>query len=135
MRNEDRRKFRRLKRRTARKVSCVGAGFSPEKSKMIIDAIVSHANDNRDKPRMKLCMVSRDQGVTWTEELINKAITNPEASTLKAGDLIKERGGEFVYVVVANECQNKINTPFQDNPDSPFFLPDGHLYWSALPYE
>ncbi|GMK47141.1 hypothetical protein PghCCS26_42710 [Paenibacillus glycanilyticus] len=80
-------------------------------------------------------MVSRDQGVTWTEELINKAITNPEASTLKAGDLIKERGGEFVYVVVANECQNKINTPFQDNPDSPFFLPDGHLYWSALPYE
>ena len=87
---------------------------------------------NIDKPRFKLCTISRDQGVTWTKENINVAITDPNLSTLKVGDWVKDREDETISVVVANEGENKIHGAFQDEPDSPLYLPEGHLYRNVI---
>ncbi|RUS46074.1 hypothetical protein [Cohnella sp. AR92] len=135
----DKRKARRLKRRFAlrEKGLPVGYGYemNPEDARPLLDALLSYINDHRHEPRMKICAVSRNQGETWTEELINVAITDPDLSALKVGDWVRKPGEETTLVVVANEGENKIIGAFQDDPDSPFFLPEGHLYWSALPFE
>ncbi|WP_143111605.1 hypothetical protein [Paenibacillus sp. BC26] len=127
----DRRKVRRQKRRAA-----LSNSYEVDKSdaQVILDAVFSYINDRRHEPRMILFMVSRDQGETWTDELVNIAVTDPNLSTLKIGDWVKKRGDETTYVIVANEGENKIHGAFQDDPDSPLFLPEGHLYQYALPY-
>ncbi|UVI33490.1 hypothetical protein [Paenibacillus spongiae] len=114
----------------------VGYGHEMDKNdvQIILDAVFSYINDHRNEPRMELCTVSRDKGKTWTEELVNVASTDPNFPTLKVGDMVKKRGDESTYVIVANEGENKIHGAFQDDPDSPFFLPEGHLYRNALPY-
>ncbi|MDQ8739332.1 hypothetical protein [Paenibacillus sp. LHD-38] len=134
----DKRKVRRLKRRATlreRRLP-VGYGYEMDKNdaKIILDAVFSYINDHRNEPRMKLCTVSRDQGKTWTNENINVAVTDPNLSTLKVGDLVRETGDGPICVIVANEGENQIHGAFQDDPDSPFFLPEGHLYRNALPY-
>ncbi|MFD2700772.1 hypothetical protein ACFSVM_09850 [Paenibacillus shunpengii] len=136
--NLDKRKVRRIKRKAALGERRLDVGYSYEMDKsdaqIILDAVFNYVNHHRHEPRMKLCTVSRDQGETWTEELLNVAITDPELSTLKVGDMVKNKGEETTYVIVANEGVNKFQSPFQDDPTSPFFLSEGHLYWNALPY-
>lgn len=105
-----------------------------ELGRLVKDALFTHARKYRGQPRMALCLVSRDHGKTWTEESIDRAVTDPEISVLKVGDLVKEPEGEFTYVIVANEGENKLEGPFINDPNTPFYLPEGHLYWNALPY-
>jgi len=134
----DKRKVHRLNRRAARRLR-MSAGYSGEMDRhdaqIILDAVLSNIDEHHNEPRMELCTISRDQGITWTEELINVAITDPVLSTLKVGDLVKSRKDGGVYVIVANEGENIFRSPFQDDPNSPFYLPEGHLYRLALPYD
>ncbi|WP_454191201.1 hypothetical protein [Paenibacillus sp. Marseille-Q7038] len=131
----DKRKARRIKRRAAAKVrnsSLVNELNDNEVGRIFGEALFSFLNEQRHKPRFELCIISRDQGVTWTEENINVAITDPDLSTLKVGEWVKDREDETIFVVVANEGENKIYGAFQDEPDSPLYLPEGHLYRNAI---
>ncbi|GLX68748.1 hypothetical protein [Paenibacillus glycanilyticus] len=131
----DKRKIRRLKRRAASRANYISVQLAPEEGAVIMDAIFTHVKENRHKPRMKLCMVSRDQGRTWTEEWVDGAVTDPQLSVLKPGDLVRDKEKEFTYEVVTNEGERKITGPFQDDPNSPFYLPEGHLFRIALPLD
>lgn len=131
----DKRKARRIKRRAAARIrnsSLVNEQNDNEVGRIFGEALFSFLNEHRHKPRFELCTISRDQGVTWTEENINVAITDPNLSILKVGDWIKNREDESISVVVANEGENKIYGAFQDEPDSPLYLPEGHLYRNVI---
>lgn len=73
---------------------------------------------------MRLLKVSRDQGETWTEEMVDVKVIDPEVSPLKEGDLVEYQ--DTRYIVVANEAENKMTSPFLGG------FPDGGLYLKKM---
>ncbi|MFD0590120.1 hypothetical protein ACFQZE_19235 [Paenibacillus sp. GCM10027627] len=138
----DPRKARRLKRRAAnRERGMTNANYYQMNDKdideegLFVSDLLSFVEEQKHVPLMELCSVSRDKGETWTDELINVKITDPELSVLRVGDFVKKKNEDATYMVVANEGETQFPSFFQNDPDSPLYLPEGHLYWNALPDE